>query len=287
MRPRHSLSTAALTATLTAAFVAVLTTSAIYATPSQAASSGSRPVASTQTSQDWLVGQGMLDKLNQAQPATAAWFYNTPSAYDLSAAPTGYATTNVVDFTSYAAFQQHVRSLHTGTWVQYDNEAWAATPLVEQQKPVTYMRAFAQLAHRHGLKVIEAPARDLMSVPGAVCTQRSGETIDAAYLRCGIPAAARYADIFDVQAQADQGSLTAYTSLVAAAAQQFRRFNSSAPILAGLSTDRGASATTLYNCWAATHASVQGFWLNTQTASIPVAVAALDAIKTTSLQQVP
>lgn len=271
---------------LMVAFAAVLATSTVTGTPTQAtlAPSVTRSVAATQTSQDWLIGQGMLDKLIQAQPATTAWFYNTPNAYDLSAAPAGYATTNVVDFTSYAAFQKQVRSLSAGTWVQYDNEAWTATPLVEQQKPVTYMRAFAALAHRHGLKVIETPARDLMTVPGAVCKQQPGETIDAAYLRCGLPAAAQYANAFDVQAQADQGSLPAYTSLVAAAATQFHHLNPAAPVLSGLSTDRGASATTLYNCWAATHTLVQGFWLNTQTASVPVALAALDAIKTNSQQ---
>jgi hypothetical protein len=35
------------------------------------------------------------------------------------------------------------------------------TPAAEQQNPVKYLGLFASLAHQHGYKVIETPARDL------------------------------------------------------------------------------------------------------------------------------
>jgi hypothetical protein len=46
-----------------------------------------------------------------------------------------------------------------------------------------------------GYRPILVPGRDLMMVPGAVCSYRPQETISQAYLRCGLPATAAYAPI--------------------------------------------------------------------------------------------
>ena len=64
------------------------------------------------------------------------------------------------------------------------------------------MQQFGQLAHANGLKVTEAPGRDLGLVPGAACPQTRGENLDHWFLRCNIPgAAASSADMVVVQDQ--------------------------------------------------------------------------------------
>lgn len=240
------------------------------------------PTAAAQTGQHWMIGQGMLPPLAKTSPATTSWFYNTPNAFSINTAMAGYSTNTVMDFTSYATFQSQVATIPAGTWVQYDNEAWTKTPLNEQQNPALYMREFATLAHQHNLLVSETPAMDLVNVAGSVCSKQSGETMAHAYLRCQIPADAQYANMFDIQAQSEQGSVTAYSGLVHEAAKQFHSANPSGVVLAGLTTDRGASATVLFNCWRAVNGAVGGFWLNTQTATLPVAAAALTQIQAAS-----
>jgi hypothetical protein len=46
------------------------------------------------------------------------------------------------------------------------------------QAPVKYMTLFGQLAHAHGLKVIQAPALDLATVPGSVLPRHRGESVN-------------------------------------------------------------------------------------------------------------
>jgi len=84
------------------------------------------------------------------------------------------AASGVLVYNSYAQFAADIASHAIApayTWVMYDPEYWALTPLNEQQNPGLYMQQFGQLAHAHGLKVIEAPGRDLALVPGAACPQ--------------------------------------------------------------------------------------------------------------------
>ena len=83
----------------------------------------------------------------------------------------------------------------------YDNEQWSLTPAREQADPVRYEQLFGQLAHRHGYKVILAPAQDL--VPGFDKSSfRSGKAVWQSYLSMGLAtASARAADIYEIQAQ--------------------------------------------------------------------------------------
>ena len=76
-----------------------------------------------------------------------------------------------MSYTSYAQFKSNIRSgaiRYPYHWVMYDPEHWSKTPVSEQQNPVRYMTLFGQLAHAHGLKVIQAPALDLAYVTGSV-----------------------------------------------------------------------------------------------------------------------
>jgi hypothetical protein len=141
------------------------------------------------------------------------------------------------------------------------------------------MRKFADLAHQHGLKVIETPARDLMSVPGGACIRRSGQTNDQAYLACHIPQAARYADIYEIQAQADQSSTSGYARFVRAAQHQALAANRHLVLLAGLTTDRGGSAAQILACWKASKKLVTGYWMNTNPGTVRTAAKALTLIR--------
>lgn len=227
----------------------------------------------------WLTERGSLTKIAAISRRDARHFFNSTRSFVVGHAVTGYAAAPVADFTSYAAFGKAVGHLHRGQWVMYDNEHWSITPVDEQRHPAAYMRKFAHLAHQHGLKVIEAPARDLMSVPHGDCTRQPGQTTDKAYLACGIPQDARYADIYEIQAQADQPTASSYTSFVKAARNHALAANPHLVLLAGLTTDRGGSPAQIFACWNATRKLVAGYWMNTNAGTIRVAANALTKIR--------
>jgi hypothetical protein len=58
------------------------------------------------------------------------------------------------------------------------------------------------VARQHVETVIITPHPNLMTVPGALCGSEGAESVYQAYIRCGVmDAAARHADIVEVQAQ--------------------------------------------------------------------------------------
>jgi hypothetical protein len=227
----------------------------------------------------WLTGSGSLTQIAAISPRDARHFFNSSRSFVIGHAVAGYAAAPVADFTSYAAFGKAVGQLRRGQWVLYDNEHWSFTPVDEQRHPAAYMRKFAHLAHQHGLRVIEAPARDLMSVPGSDCTRQPGQTTDKAYLGCGIPKDARYANIYEIQAQADQPAASGYASFVKASRHQALAANPHLVLLAGLTTDRGGSPAQIFACWKATRSLVAGYWMNTNAGTIRVAASALTRIR--------
>jgi hypothetical protein len=167
--------------------------------------------ASAATTSNWVMTGWNIHQLNQLSPTVASHFFNTPTSYATGpAAATSpvsdrFTATGVLTYGSYAQFAADLTShaiTPAYTWVMYDPEYWSATPLPEQQNPAAYMQQFGQLAHAHGLKVIEAPGRDLGLVPGAACPETPGENLDHWFLRCNIPgAAATDADMVVVQDQ--------------------------------------------------------------------------------------
>ena len=181
---------ARLTATLAATTVAAAAAATLGMAPAP---------ASAATTSNWVMTGWNIHQLNQLNPALATHFFNTPASYATGPAPAtspvsdGFTTSSVLIYTSYAQFAADLTShaiAPSYTWVMYDPEYWSATPIAEQQNPAAYMQQFGQLAHANGLKVIEAPGRDLGLVPGAACPETPGENLDHWFLRCNIPAAA-------------------------------------------------------------------------------------------------
>src|SRR6266849_6951484 len=70
-----------------------------------------------------------------------------------------------------------------------DVERWPFTPLWQQQHPVRAIRVICRIAHAAGEQCIAAPALDLFG----------GQP--ARYLASGVTRAARYADVWEIQAQ--------------------------------------------------------------------------------------
>src|SRR6266566_403538 len=149
------------------------------------------------------------------------------------------------------------------TWVMYDLEYWAQTPLAEQQNPAAYMQQFGQLAHAHGLKVIEAPGRDLALVPGTACPPARGDNLDHWYLRCDIPgAAAADADLLVVQDQVNTTNPAEFDYLYTTARTQAQAANPAITTDAEVSTTYG---TATQMATAAKSANADGIYINATT----------------------
>ncbi len=175
----------------------------------------------------------------------------------------------VAAFQSYAALQKAIaahRIAPTTHWVMYDNERWPATPPNEQQHPWHYEALFAALAHRHGYRVILAPAQDLAfgfgqsRLPPGTPTWRR-------YLSLNLPAvSARAADIFEIQSQANEVPMFRrsgfFRRFVQAAAAQARAANPHVAIFAGLSTGRVGTPAQMVHDFLAARNLVVGYWLN-------------------------
>jgi hypothetical protein len=220
--------------------------------------------------ENWILGAGELSAAQAASPSSVR--HAISPAHLMVLLLRGQTSTlgqEVADFRSYAEFKKMIRhgTIPAGIrWVMYDNERWSLTPAAEQANPVRYERLFAELAHRHGYRVILAPAQDL--VPGwAKQSFQAGRAVWRGYLSMGLAAAsARYGDIYEIQAQPYEMSVYrsqhAYASFVAAAAAQARAANPRAVIYAGLSTQRVSSGAQLLQDYLATRDLVDGYWMN-------------------------
>jgi hypothetical protein len=148
----------------------------------------------------------------------------------------------------------------------YDAEYWSPTPLNEQQNPALYMQEFGQLAHANGLKVIEAPGRDLAMVPGGTCPQAPGESLDHWYLRCDIPgAAAGSADIVVVQDQVNTTNPAEFSYLYNSSLSQARAANPQVAVDAEVSTTYGTAGQMVT---AAKSIAAGGFYISATTSTL-------------------
>ena len=159
--------------------------------------------------------------------------------------------------------------------VCYDPERWDQTPLIEQQHPKAFISAFASVAHGRGATFIAAPSRDLVYAPGADCQWKVGESIDDAYLRCSIPAAAAPADILICQSEGDTASVPAFTRLVFTAKAQQR---DGQQLWAELTSAGNITTAQMLAAYKSVKTSVTGFWVNTNTQSVAKVVAFFKAV---------
>ena len=266
-------------AKLSVVVVATLAVGAAAATLGTAAASAS-------TTDNWIMTGWNIHQLDQLSPATANHFFNTSGSYatgpSTSTSPVsdGFTTSGVLVYTSYAQFASDIANhaiAPSYQWVMYDSEYWSATPVNEQQNPALYMQEFGQLAHANGLKVIEAPGRDLGLVPGSACPETPGESLDHWYLRCNIPgAAAASADVVVVQDQVNTTNPAEFDNLYSSSESQAQAANPQVVVDAELSTSYGTAAQM---ATAAKSAHTQGIYVNTTTPEIGKTRAFLHAMQ--------
>jgi hypothetical protein len=230
-----------ITATLGAAAVAGGITLGVLSAAAGAASAATKPA--------WFMTASNVQSLSQADSATASHFFNTASSYGAGASlvktpvQAGYATTPVLNYTSYAQFSSDIASgaiKYPYKWVMYDPENWASTPAAEAQDPVKYLKLFGQLAQAHGFKVAEAPSLDLCSVSGTLYPRQAGESCVQWYGRVNVAgAAATGSDIYILQDESNTTNLNQYASLYATSASQARAANSAVKVYSEVSTANG------------------------------------------------
>ena len=200
----------------------------------------------------WIMTAGNVQSMSAVDAGTAAHFFNTPVSYGAGASlvktpvQARYATTPVLAYTSYARFSSDVRSgaiRYHYKWVMYDPENWTATPVIERRNPVRYMTLFGQLAHAHGLKVIQAPALDLATVTGPVLARRPGESADQWFVRVNIAGkAAAAGDIFQLQDESNTTARGRYAWMFNTTESQARAANPNVLVFSEVSTVNGTAA---------------------------------------------
>jgi len=251
-----------------------------------AAAFGTTAAAAAPTT-NWVMTGWNIHQLNQLHHNITSHFFNTPSSYATGPSTTtspvsdGFATSGVLAYNSYAQFAADLAShaiAPTYTWVMYDPEHWTLTPLNEQQNPALYLQQFGQLAHAHGLKVIEAPARDLALAPGATCPHAPSENLDHWYLRCNLPAAAAAnADIVVIQTQVTTTTPAEFDYLYTTSRTQAQAANPQIRTDAEVSTTYGTAGQM---ATAAKSAHPDGIYLSATTPTLAKAKSFLYAMQT-------
>lgn len=230
---------------------------------------GARPPASQGLT--WIVAASALVRLRSVPGAASLvqTAFDGPQTYVIvgkrpPAFLAAWRSRRAVSVASYGALQADLGGAGLGRRVRvvvYDQEAWPFTPAAEQRDPAAYLRRAAALVHARGLQLIATPATDLVRV-----RDPHAGAVYPAFLRLGIAGgAARYADVYEIQAQGAEADVAAYRAFVEQAAAQARRANPRIIVLAGLSTNpsgRRVAASVLYQDVLATRTAVAGFWLN-------------------------
>jgi hypothetical protein len=184
----------------------------------------------------------------------------------LARVPPSWNAIPIISFKSFGAIRDALQMGAIGPEIRgimYDYEKWQFTPEEEQRNAAGYVKQAADLVHARGLLFLAAPAVNLVTVMApAEDRKRLGDT----YLRLGIAAgAARYADVFDIQAQRFEYDTDLYAKFVRQAAAQARRANPNVMVLAGVSTQPfgpRVTADDIFRAIAATRDVVDGYWFN-------------------------
>jgi len=212
--------------------------------------------------QAWIATLATIRRLRDLDAGVVAQFFDRPTSFALG----GYG--DAVNGASWASEAQFEADLAAGAIppdtraVMYDPERWADTPEAEQRDPVAAIQAFATAARAAGYDVIVTPHPNLVGVPGAVCGPRPSESLEDAFLRCGITAAAaRVADVVEVQAQYLEADPVRYADVVGRATEQARDANPSTLVISGLSTRFAPTARTLVDAWTAVRDMVDGHYM--------------------------
>ncbi len=222
----------------------------------------------------WMISVSALRHLREVNPTARLDlpFFASPDNFVMNGVkgaqgfPEGFRCLPTATYPSYAALQKALQNGELPAEVKaviYDNESWNFTPSGEQHDLPRFEKLAAEAVHGSGRMLIATPAADL--VPVLSPSIERGNRYDE-YLRLGIAGmAARWADVYEVQAQGCENNLALYTRFVRAAAAQAREANPKIRVFAGLSTNpsgKQVTARQLFDAIAATRDVIDGYWLN-------------------------
>jgi hypothetical protein len=247
-RRATSLKVIAILAVIAAATVPMLGGSA----PQALGSPTSQPLRPTSQPlppkpRSWIVSLPTLVRLNRLNRALTMQVFNTSETFivlprqlspsdrsTLAQFSRAVPTATFADERKLAHFvTAHARPAVTRA-VLYEAADSSATPPSQQRDPKRYYRLAGQLAHGHHYLFVAAPALDLVDRLAPRIPRRLRP---AAFLAFGIAArAARYADVYDVEAQSIETDARGYASFVRHAAAQARRAQAKVEVVAGIST---------------------------------------------------
>ena len=219
----------------------------------------------------WVIDYQALGRLDALAPGLVRHFFDTPRAFVIGAGSTALARLGLpaaiptASFTSETTLARAVsrRQLPFGTRaVVFDDEHWKQTPYAQQLAPAPYYQRAAQVAHSHALMLVAAPAPDLVL---ARSPRLSNAALYSNFLNRRIAAAAaRYADVYDIQAQGLEGKRSMYGSVVQAMALQAAEAHPDVEVLGGISTEPaggGRPLDVLLHAIGGTAHAVSGYWL--------------------------
>jgi endoglucanase len=198
---------------------------------------------STGAPRGWVIDYSALRRMNTLAPGLVRHFFDTPRAFVIGAGATALgrmglpAAIPTASFASESALARAInqRTLPFGTRaVIFDDEHWPQTPRAQQLHPAPYYQRAAQVAHRHALMLVAAPAPNVVLARNP---KRSPSAIYANFLNRRIAAAAaRYADVYLVQAQALESRRSPYAAVVQAMASQAAGAHPDVELLAAISS---------------------------------------------------
>lgn len=217
----------------------------------------------------WIVSAGSLRRSQAKFPlAEQREYLDSACTFLLEPAHgvSGYGDWRAVHTASATSLKQVARDVRdpAAVIILYDPEAWKYTPIGEQRDPVAAACSAAAAAHRHGKRLIVAPAVDLVRVlaPDAAGPGQRYATFERLKLASGM---ARCADVYEVQAQGAEADAAKFRHFVQVEAHQARAANPRILVLAGLSTNPSGhrvSARQVYTAVESVRDSVDGYWLN-------------------------
>jgi hypothetical protein len=225
----------------------------------------------------WLLSASLLRRLHAAASLQAEQAFDTPRTFVTGAggaAVTALSAPAAVPTRSFADERALTAAVQDGTLppgteaVAYDDQDARVTPRAQQLHPALYYQRAANAAHRGGLLLIATPATNLVS---ALAPDTRPAAREAAFLRLDVAAAAaRYADVYAIQAQGTELDPDQYSGFVRAAAAQASAAHPGIEVLAGLNTGPAGAAppvSMLLGAVQNTAGAVSGYALNAPAAS--------------------
>lgn len=215
----------------------------------------------------WLFGSSQNAKVIAEDPQASNDLNGSSPFVEYSptwSPPASWDANSFAYFTSITTLSPGLETDKDCKYVMYDDENWQFTPVGEQHNPAECIKIAAGMVHQAGMKFISAPGIDI-----ATSVDPNAESMFNEYLKLDIPGdAARYADVFVIQAQRLETNVVDYTKFVEQAVHEAQEANPDIKILAGLTTQvNGVTITPskILEDIDATRAYVSGYWFNIPT----------------------